>query len=112
MEKIRTKKIDIPLSAITIKGRPTDLDMRVLTPADKITVEVAAVDGSLDVAGQNDVKAVLDLTSYQKEGDMAKFQFQITLPDGYELTSEVKIVVNDQKAEDKRQQYGDFSCGG
>ena len=43
MEKMGTKKIDIPLSAITIKGRPTDLDM-VLTPADKITVEVAAVE--------------------------------------------------------------------
>ena len=62
MEKMGTKKIDIPLSAITIKGRPTDLDM-VLTPADKITVEVAAVDGSLDNIDQNDVKAVLDLTS-------------------------------------------------
>ena len=60
MEKMGTKKIDIPLSAITIKGRPTDLDM-VLTPADKITVEVPV---------------------------------QITLPNGYELTSEVKIVVN------------------
>ena len=92
MEKMGTKKIDIPLSAITIKGRPTDLDM-VLTPADKITVEVAAVDGSLDNIDQNDVKAVLDLTSYQKEG-RHEVPVQITLPDGYELTSEVKIVVN------------------
>ena len=92
MEKMGTKKIDIPLSAITIKGRPTDLDM-VLTPADKITVEVAAVDGSLDNIDQNDVKAVLDLTSYQKEG-RHEVPVQITLPNGYELTSEVKIVVN------------------
>ena len=92
MEKMGTKKIDIPLSAITIKGRPTDLDM-VLTPADKITVEVAAVDGSLDNIDQNDVKAVLDLTSYQKEG-RHEVPVQIPLPNGYELTSEVKIVVN------------------
>ena len=92
MEKMGTKKIDIPLSAMTIKGRPTDLDM-VLTPADKITVEVAAVDGSLDNIDQNDVKAVLDLTSYQKEG-RHEVPVQITLPNGYELTSEVKIVVN------------------
>ena len=102
MEKMGTKKIDIPLSAITIKGRPTDLDM-VLTPADKITVEVAAVDGSLDNIDQNDVKAVLDLTSYQKEG-RHEVPVQITLPNGYELTSGSEDCRKpDQKAEDKRQ---------
>ena len=93
MEKMGTKKIDIPLSGITIKGRPTDLDM-VLTPADKITVEVAAVDASsLSDISQSDIKAVLDLTSYQKAG-RHEVPVDITLPEGYELTSEVKIVVN------------------
>ena len=93
MEKMGTKKIDIPLSAITIKGRPTDLDM-VLTPADKITIEVAAVDeSSLADISQSDIKAVLDLTAYQKAG-RHEVPVDITLPDGYELTAEVKIVVN------------------
>lgn len=93
MEKMGTKKIDIPLSGITIKGRPTDLDM-VLTPADKITVEVAAVDASsLSDISQSDIKAVLDLTAYQKAG-RHEVPVDITLPEGYELTSEVKIVVN------------------
>lgn len=93
MEKMGTKKIDIPLSAITIKGRPTDLDM-VLTPADKITIEVAAVDeSSLADISQSDIKAVLDLTTYQKAG-RHEVPVDITLPDGYELTAEVKIVVN------------------
>ena len=36
---------------------------------------------------------MLDLTSYQKEG-RHEVPVQITLPNGYELTSEVKIVVN------------------
>ena len=110
MEKMGTKKIDIPLSAITIKGRPTDLDM-VLTPADKITVEVAAVDGSLDNIDQNDVKAVLDLTSYQKEG-RHEVPVQITLPECDTDFGSEDCRKPDQKAEDKRQQYGDFSCGG
>lgn len=93
MEKMGTKKIDIPLSAITIKGRPTDLDM-VLTPADKITIEVAAVDeSSLADISQSDIKAVLDLTTYQKAG-RHEVPVDITLPDGYELTAEVKLVVN------------------
>ena len=93
MEKMGTKKIDIPLSAITIKGRPTDLDM-VLTPADKITIEVAADDeSSLADISQSDIKAVLDLTTYQKAG-RHEVPVDITLPDGYELTAEVKIVVN------------------
>ena len=93
MEKMGTKKIYIPLSAITIKGRPTDLDM-VLTPADKITIEVAAVDeSSLADISQSDIKAVLDLTAYQKAG-RHEVPVDITLPDGYELTAEVKIVVN------------------
>ena len=81
-----------------------------MTPADKITVEVAAVDGSLDNIDQNDVKAVLDLTSYQKEG-RHEVPVQITLPDGYELTSEVKIVVNLTKKQ-KTSGSNDFSCGG
>ena len=81
----------------------------VLTPADKITVEVAAVDGSLDNIDQNDVKAVLDLTSYQKEG-RHEVPVQITLPNGYELTSEVKIVVNLTKKQ--KTSGSDFSCGG
>lgn len=92
MEKMGTKKIDIPISSLTIKGRPADLDM-VLTPADKVTIEVAAVDGSLDDISQEDIRAVLDLTSYQKAGRY-EVPVNITLPDGYELDSEVVIVVN------------------
>lgn len=98
VEKVGTKKIDIPLSALTIKGRPTNLDM-VLTPADKLSVEVGAINGSLSEVSQKDVRAVLDLTAYQKPGRY-EVPVQITLPEGYELTSEVKMVVNlTEKAE-------------
>ena len=83
-----------------------------MTPADKITVEVAAVDGSLDNIDQNDVKAVLDLTSYQKEG---RHEVPVqNYPAGWLRTDfgSEDCRKPDQKAEDKRQQYGDFSCGG
>lgn len=92
MEKMGTKKIDIPLSALTIKGRPENMDM-VLTPADKITIEVAALDGSLSDISQSDIRAVLDLSAYQKPGRY-EVPVEITLPDGFELDSEVTIVVN------------------
>lgn len=92
IEKMGTKKIDIPLSAITIKGRPEGLDM-VLTPADKLSIEVGAVSGSLEDISQEDVKAVLDLTAYQKAGRY-EVPVQITLPEGFEMETEVVIVVN------------------
>ena len=99
MEKMGTKKIDIPLSALTIKSRPADMDM-VLTPADKITIEVAAVNGSLDDISQSDIRAVLDLTSYQEPGRY-EVPVEIKLPDGFELDSDVMIVVNLTKKQEE-----------
>ena len=92
MEKLGTKKIDIPISALTIKGRPLNMDM-VLTPADKVSIEVAAIKGSLSDLSLEDIVAVLDLSSY-KEAGRYEIPIDITLPDGYELEADVTMVVN------------------
>lgn len=92
MEKIGTKKMEIPLSEITIKGKPEELDM-VLTPADKISIEVGAVSARLEDLRLTDVDAVLDLTAYQEAGRY-EVPVEITLPQGYAMEQEIVIVVN------------------
>lgn len=99
LEKAGTKKIEIPISGLTIIGRPENMDM-VLTPADKVSIEVGTRGASLDELSAADVKAVLDLADCQKEGNY-EVPVQITLPEGYEVDGEVIMVVNLTKKENE-----------
>lgn len=92
VERIGTKTIDMPLSEMVIKGRPENMDM-VLTPADKLSIEVGALSAELDAISSKNIKAQLDLSNYQEAGRY-EVPVQITLPEGYELESEVVMVVN------------------
>lgn len=68
------------------------MDM-VLTPADKLSIEVGALSAELDAISSKNIKAQLDLSNYQEAGRY-EVPVQITLPEGYELESEVVMVVN------------------
>lgn len=90
--KMGTKKIEIPVVKIKMIHRPENMDM-VLTPADKITVEVGAQKGTVGEIDEADVQAEMDLSTCQKPGRY-EVPVKITVPDGYRVDPNVSMIVN------------------
>lgn len=98
IEKLGTTKLELPISDITIQNKPAGFDM-VLTPTDKLTIEVRSYSSSADPIKVSDVKAVLDLSDYQKPGNYT-VPVDISLPAGFAIADEVTITVNLEEAAD------------
>ncbi|MDO5425662.1 MAG: CdaR family protein [Eubacteriales bacterium] len=92
VEKIDAITISKPISELVIVGQPENMNM-VLTPGDKLPVEIQSEEGSTTILQTSDVIATLDLTEYQSEGTYT-VPVQIELPEGYTLVNDVTIVVN------------------
>lgn len=92
VEKIDATTISKPISELNILGQPQNMDM-VLTPGDKLSIEVQNPEGSTTILQTADIQATLDLTDYQKAGNYV-VPVQIELPEGYSLVNDVTIVVN------------------
>jgi YbbR domain-containing protein len=91
IEKTGDHTIMLPLSSLEILDRPEDMILT-FSPADEIAVVVHSEDESSGTIGISDIKASIDLAVCD-EPDTYEIPVEITLPDGYELVSEVKLVV-------------------
>lgn len=92
IEKIDATTIYKPVSELTIKNQPENMSI-VLTPGDKIPIEVESADSASPELDAADVQAELDLTGYQSEGTYT-LPLSITLPDGYALVNDVTVMVD------------------
>jgi YbbR domain-containing protein len=91
IEKTGDHTVMLPLSSLEILDRPEDMILT-FSPADEIAVVVHSEDESSGTIGISDIKASIDLAVCD-EPDTYEIPVEITLPDGYELVSEVKLVV-------------------
>ena len=69
----------------------------VLTPADKVPVEVRKEDDNAAAITAKDISVTMDLSNYQNEGNVDTVELQVELPDGYALESVPSIKVNLEK---------------
>ncbi|MDY3918020.1 MAG: CdaR family protein [Candidatus Limivivens sp.] len=92
VEKIDATTINKPISELIVKGQPESMNM-VLTPGDKLPIEIQSEEKDTTVLQSADVQATLDLTGYESEGTYT-VPVQIVLPEGYTLVNDVNIVVD------------------
>ncbi|HIR76803.1 MAG TPA: hypothetical protein IAB97_07840 [Candidatus Choladousia intestinipullorum] len=84
----------IPLSALEVLNRPTDMNLA-FSPADEISVVIHS-DGESAPIQQSQIIASIDLSVCAEEGTY-EIPVNIELPEGYTLVSEVKLVVTATK---------------
>ena len=92
IEKTGDVAVDIPLGNISLKNRPSGMKL-IFTPADKITIGVHSIDGSLVDLSAEDIKTEMDL-SVCETGGTYEIPVTVTLPEGYELSQEIQIKVS------------------
>ena len=95
IEKVGTTTVSVPVSDFTIIGQAEDMKI-VLTPADKVPVEVCKEDDNAAAITAKDISVTMDLSNYQNEGNYT-VELQVELPDGYALESVPSIKVNLEK---------------
>ena len=95
IEKVGTTTVSVPVSDFTIIGQAEDMKI-VLTPADKVPVEVRKEDDNAAAITAKDISVTMDLSNYQNEGNYT-VELQVELPDGYALESVPSIKVNLEK---------------
>jgi YbbR domain-containing protein len=83
--------LQIPLSSISFANKPEGMDL-VFTPADEVSVKVHALSEEAQKLSAEALALSVDLSVCAEEGSY-DIPVQVTLPDGYELASEVTITV-------------------
>ena len=99
VEKVGDETISIPLSSVELLNRPENMTL-VVTPADKISITVHALDQSAGALTEDQVKLSVDLAACAQEGTY-ELPVTVELPEGYELASDVTIIVNSQKQQEE-----------
>lgn len=97
IEKVGTKIVSVPVSDFNIVNQPEKMKL-VLTPADKVPIEVRQTDDEAAPITAGDVKVTMDLSDYQEEGNYTVV-LQVELPEGYALETIPSIKVNMEKIE-------------
>ena len=94
IEKTGDRTVEVPLSNLQLMNKPDD---RTLTysPADVISVRIHSDTENVFSLSQDQIKGTLDLSPCQTAGSY-EIPVQIELPDGYELVSEVQIMVTSE----------------
>lgn len=95
IDEVGSKTFQMPISDIIMYNTPADKKL-IFSPADTISISVKTTDdtesGDIDIT-LDDITAEIDLKSCEINGSYT-LPVEITLPQGYELVNEVKIVVN------------------
>ncbi len=94
IEKSGDKRLEVQMSDVILQNRPNDRKL-VFTPADILPVVVHSNDEEKAPIGRirsSDISVSLDLTECAEEGNY-EIPAQVTLPDGYELSSDVTVAV-------------------
>ena len=93
IDEVGSKTFQLPISDIVMHNVPSDKKL-IFSPADAVAVSVKTTDADGDVAlTQDDISAEIDLKNCEINGSYT-LPVEVTLPDGYELVSDVSIVVN------------------
>lgn len=95
IDEVGSKTFQMPISDIIMHNTPADKKL-IFSPADTISISVKTTDdtesGDIDIT-LDYITAEIDLKSCEINGSYT-LPVEITLPQGYELVNEVKIVVN------------------
>lgn len=83
--------LQIPLSSITFANKPEGMDL-VFTPADEVSVKIHALSDDASKPTAEALGLNVDLSVCAAEGSY-EIPVQITLPEGYELASDVTLTV-------------------
>lgn len=92
IEKTGDAIVNVPLGSIELKNKPENMDL-VFTPADKISVPVHALGGEAEALTAEMLRVSVDLTVCAEEGNY-EIPVEVKCPDGYEVASEVTLMVN------------------
>ena len=92
MEKVEDTTYVIPLGSMQLNNKPENMRL-VFTPADEISIRVHPVSEDAGELYPEDIKAVLDLEACKEEGNY-EIPVEITLPDGFELSAPVSVMVS------------------
>ncbi|MDY3250570.1 MAG: CdaR family protein [Candidatus Choladocola sp.] len=105
IEKKGDRTLQIPLSNLEITNKPENMILT-FSPADVIPVVIHAAEGDSDIEAAA-VKATIDLSDCVEPG-VYEIPVEIELPEGYELVSDVTLMVT---AEAQLQIKGDSTEG-
>ncbi len=90
IEKSGEQTLMLPLSSLEVRNRPENVNLS-FSPADVLTVVVHGTNGSGTIK-VSDIKAKIDL-GVCSVPETYEIPVEIELPEGYELVSDVKLVV-------------------
>lgn len=94
IEKTGDRTISVPLSSLELKNRPQGMALT-FSPADAIAVGIHSDDESVYSITESDIHGTVDLSVCEEEGSY-EIPVEIELPSGYELVSDVVIVVTSE----------------
>ena len=95
IDKNGDETVTIPLSSVEFLNQPAGVNL-VFTPADKISIGIhAAGEGARELT-EEDITASIDLAPCEEEGNH-ELTVDVKLPEGYELASDVTIIVNSER---------------
>ena len=95
IDKNGDETVSIPLSSVELLNQPAGVNL-VFTPADKISIGIHAASEDARELTEEDIKASIDLAPCQEEGNH-ELKVDVKLPEGYELASDVTIIVNSER---------------
>lgn len=106
IEKTGDRTIMLPLSNLEVLNRPEDMSLT-FSPADEIPI-IIHTEGAANAIKVSDVKGSIDLAACEEPGTY-EIPVKIELPEGYELASDVKLVVTsaEQPQENKSEDAGE-----
>lgn len=101
VDEIGTRTLEVPVSELQVENEPENKRL-IFTPADKLPVNVRSTGELLDALEAADIQLSIDLTDCQSNGSYT-LPVTVTLPEGYELNSDVSIVVNVEDEEQEQE---------
>ncbi len=106
IEKTGERTILLPLSNLEVLNRPEDMSLT-FSPADEIPI-IIHTESAANTIKVSDVKGSIDLAACEEPGTY-EIPVNIELPEGYELVSDVKLVVTsaEQPQENKSEDAGE-----
>jgi YbbR domain-containing protein len=97
IEKNSEQTIAMPLSSLDVSSRPENMTLT-FSPADEISIVIEADDGSMPNIQLSDIRAGIDLSICEEPGTY-EIPVEVQLPDGYQLASQVSLVVTATRQE-------------
>lgn len=91
IEKTGDRTISLPLSSLELLHKPKGMTLT-YSPADVVPIRIHSEDESVYSISMEDIHGSIDLDVCREEGSY-EIPVEVELPDGYELVSDVVIVV-------------------